>query len=142
MLHTDQGWQYQMIGSQYRLWAADVVQSMSRKGNCLDNAMAESLIGMLKCECFCLEEFSGIPSLSLAIDAYIHYYNHERICLGQAVRENLDVSAGKKKPPLRWLLKVWPESVPGMIHRQKERAVFFGVVRCGSCSEHKCVMMA
>ena len=97
MPHTDQGWQYQMIASQNWLWAAGVVQSMSRKGCCLDNAMAESLIGMLKSECFCLEEFSGIPALSFAIDAYIYDYNHERIYLGQAVRENPDVSAGKKK---------------------------------------------
>lgn len=58
---------------------AGVVQSMSRKGNCLDNAMVESFFGTLKSEHFYLEEFSSIPPLREAIDAYIHYYNHERI---------------------------------------------------------------
>ncbi len=81
VLHTDQGWQYQMTAYQDRLRAPGVVQSMSRKGNCLDNAMADSFFGTLKSECFYLEEFSSVPALREAIDAYIHYYNHERISL-------------------------------------------------------------
>ncbi|ECS7582287.1 IS3 family transposase [Salmonella enterica] len=81
VLHTDQGWQYQMTAYQDRLRAAGVVQSVSRKGNCLDNAMAESFFGTLKSECFYLEEFNSIPALREAINAYIHYYNHERISL-------------------------------------------------------------
>ena len=81
VLHTDQGWQYQMTAYQDRLVAAGVVQSMSRKGNCLDYAMAESFFGTLKSECFYMEEFNSIPELREAIDAYIHYYNYERISL-------------------------------------------------------------
>lgn len=81
VLHTDQGWQYQMTAYQDRLRAAGVVQSMSRKGNCLDNAMAESFFCTLKSECFYLEEFSSVPALREDIDTYIYYYNHERISL-------------------------------------------------------------
>ena len=70
-----------MTAYQDRLRSAGVVQSMSRKVNCLDNAITESFFGTLKSECFYLEEFSSIPALREAIDGYIHYYNHERISL-------------------------------------------------------------
>ena len=52
---------------------------MSRKGNCLDNAVIESFFGILKSECFHGEKFQSIDELEKTIQEYIHYYNHERI---------------------------------------------------------------
>ena len=81
VLHSDQGWQYQMAAYQGKLKAKGVLQSMSRKGNCLDNAMAESFFSTLKSECFYLAKYQSINELKTDIDEYIHYYNHERISL-------------------------------------------------------------
>ncbi|EJL6624051.1 IS3 family transposase [Vibrio cholerae] len=79
ILHSDQGWQYQMVGYQSKLEAVDVKQSMSRKGNCLDNAVVENFFGLLKSEYWFNEEYEDTDQLRNAIDEYIHYYNHERI---------------------------------------------------------------
>ncbi|MEG2695853.1 MAG: IS3 family transposase, partial [Acinetobacter sp.] len=56
-----------------------LTQSMSRKGNCLDNASMESFFGILKSECFYGEEFKSVDELEQTVKEYIHYYNHERI---------------------------------------------------------------
>ncbi len=79
LLHSDQGWQYRYHEYRHRLEDAGVEQSMSRKGNCLDNAAMESFFGTLKSEFFYRERFSDIDQLWVAIEAYIHYYNHDRI---------------------------------------------------------------
>lgn len=79
MLHSDQGWQYQMPLYQRQLIDRGLVQSMSRKGNCLDNAAMESFFGTLKSEYFHLNRFENIEQLQAGINQYIHYYNHERI---------------------------------------------------------------
>lgn len=81
VLHSDQGWQYQQ--AQYRRMLADrsITQSMSRKGNCLDNAAMESFFGTLKAEFFHLNRFESIDQLQTGIRQYIRYYNHERIKL-------------------------------------------------------------
>lgn len=81
LLHSDQGWQYRMTGYQARLKAQGVTQSMSRKGNCLDNAVMENVFGTLKSECFYLNQFSSVAELRTAIEDYIQYYNNERISL-------------------------------------------------------------
>ncbi|WP_141201954.1 IS3 family transposase, partial [Citrobacter braakii] len=81
LLHSDQGWQYRMEGYQARLKAKGMTQSMSRKGNCLDNAVMENFFGTLKSECFYLSQFSSVSELRKAIESYIHYYNNERISL-------------------------------------------------------------
>ena len=78
-LHSDQGWQYQMRQYQYLLKQKGITQSMSRKGNCLDNAVMESFFGILKSECFYGQKFNSIEELEQAVNEYIHYYNHERI---------------------------------------------------------------
>lgn len=52
---------------------------MSRKGNCLDNAVIESFFGTLKCELLYREKFTSIEQLEEQIHDYIYYYNHERI---------------------------------------------------------------
>lgn len=79
LLHSDQGWQYQMREYQQLLKDRGMVQSMSRKGNCLDNAAMESFFATLKCEFFYLNKFASVEELETGIKEYIHYYNHERI---------------------------------------------------------------
>ncbi len=81
ILHSDQGWQYQMSAFQRRLEARGLAQSMSRKGNCLDNAPIESFFATLKSELFHPERFETVQSLDTAIEHYIDYYNHRRIKL-------------------------------------------------------------
>jgi len=79
LLHSDQGWQYQMAHYQKRLRESGLEQSMSRKGNCYDNAVIESFFGTLKAECMYLEKYRSINELRDGITEYITYYNHERI---------------------------------------------------------------
>lgn len=79
ILHSDQGWQYQMRHYQQQLAQQGLTISMSRKGNCLDNAVIESFFGTLKSECFHGHEFASIEELEQTVKDYIHYYNHERI---------------------------------------------------------------
>jgi putative transposase len=79
ILHSDQGWQYQMIGYQHELRKRKIKQSMSRKGNCLDNAVMENFFGILKSEMFYLNQFKSTEELKKEIDNYIHYYNNDRI---------------------------------------------------------------
>jgi putative transposase len=79
MLHSDQGWQYQMPAYQRMLEERQVVQSMSRKGNCHDNAAMESFFAVLKSEFFHLNKFKSVEELKTELDKYIHYYNHDRI---------------------------------------------------------------
>ena len=81
ILHSDQGWHYQMPAYQRMLQKHDLIQSMSRKGNCLDNAAMESFFAVLKSELFYSNSFDSWQSLKDAIEHYIHYYNHERIKL-------------------------------------------------------------
>jgi putative transposase len=58
-----------------------VTQSMSRKGNCLDNAAMESFFATLKSELFYLKQFTSVEQLRKEVADYIHYYNHDRITL-------------------------------------------------------------
>ena len=81
ILHSDQGWQYQMKTYQRALKEKGIRQSMSRKGNCLDNACAENFFGLLKSELFYLKEkeYKNIEELEKEIIEYIDYYNNKRI---------------------------------------------------------------
>ena len=81
ILHSDQGWHYQMPAYRRPLKKHGIPQSMSRKGNCLDNAAMESFFATLKSELFYLNRFENSQSLNDAIKDYIHYYNHQRIKL-------------------------------------------------------------
>lgn len=81
VLHSDQGWQYQMPKYQQLLKANRIIQSMSRKGNCLDNAIIENFFGTLKSELFYLNEYESADQLKKDINDYIRYYNKERIKL-------------------------------------------------------------
>ncbi len=55
---------------------------MSRKGNCLDNAMIENFFGHLKTEMFYLKTFRSVSELSAAIGEYIDFWNDKRIKMG------------------------------------------------------------
>lgn len=79
LLHSDQGWPYQMQSYRRQLGERGLTQSMSRKGNCLDNAAMESFFGTLKSEFFYLNKFASIEQLQHGLRSYIHYYNHDRI---------------------------------------------------------------
>lgn len=79
LLHSDQGWHYRMAAYQHRLRENGIEQSMSRKGNCLDNAVMENFFGHLKAELYYLQRFDNVEHLSQEIKSYIDYYNHSRI---------------------------------------------------------------
>lgn len=81
LLHSDQGWQYQMKQYQHKLQQKGITQSMSRKGNCLDNAVIENFFGIVKSELFHLKKYDSIVQLKEEIKDYINYYNHDRIKL-------------------------------------------------------------
>ena len=81
ILYSDQGWQYQMKHYQQRLQEKGIVQSMSRKGNCYDNAMMENFFGLLKTEMFYGRKFRDAKHLISEIKKYIDYYNNNRIKL-------------------------------------------------------------
>ena len=81
IFHSDQGWQYQMQPWHKALKDKGIIQSMSRKGNCLDNAPIENFFGKLKNEMFYGHEyeFNTLDQLKEAIEEYIEYYNTKRI---------------------------------------------------------------
>ncbi|WP_339067613.1 IS3 family transposase [Fusobacterium animalis] len=81
IFHSDQGWQYQHNSYQERLKEKKIIQSMSRKGNSLDNGLMECFFGLLKSEMFYEQEekYKTLEELQEAIEDYIYYYNNKRI---------------------------------------------------------------
>ena len=79
LLHSDQGWQYQHKRYQRMLQAKGVLQSMSNKGNCLDNAVMENFFGLLKSELLYLQEFESMDQFKQELIEYLDYYNNRRI---------------------------------------------------------------
>jgi putative transposase len=79
ILHSDQGWHYQMKQYHHTLKEHGITQSMSRKGNCLDNAVMENFFGLLKSELLYLKEFESMEHFKVELEKYIYYYNHKRI---------------------------------------------------------------
>jgi putative transposase len=79
ILHSDQGWHYQMPDFRRLLSDHNVLQSMSRKGNCLDNAAMETFFAVFKTESFHKQKFASMKALWDTIDEYIDYYNTQRI---------------------------------------------------------------
>ena len=81
IFHSDQGWQYQMFQYHKALKERGITQSMSRKGNCLDNSPMENFFGKMKNEMFYGHEyeFKTLEQLQKAMEEYIEYYNNERI---------------------------------------------------------------
>ena len=81
ILHSDQGWQYQMKEYQRILKENNIIQSMSRKGNCLDNSIMENFFGRLKTEMYYGEKFESVNTFIDKLKEYIYYYNNNRIIL-------------------------------------------------------------
>ena len=81
IMHSDQGWQYQMEHYHKRLKEKGILQSMSRKGNCYDNGVMENFFGKMKNEMLYGHEyeFKTLQQLKEAMEEYIRYYNEERI---------------------------------------------------------------
>ena len=79
IFHSDQGWQYQHSEYQRLLAEHNITQSMSRKGNCMDNGAMENFFGRLKVEMFYGEHFQTVDEFINCLKLYIDYYNNERI---------------------------------------------------------------
>ncbi len=88
ILHSDQGWHYQHKQYQGLLREKGIQQSMSRKGNCLDNAVIENFFGLLKCELLYLQKFASMEHFKAELIDYLDYYNNRRI-------------KAKSRPPLK-----------------------------------------
>ena len=78
VLHSDMGWQYQHEKWTRRLKRAEVTQSMSRKGNCLDNGATEQVFGHLKDEFFRGRSWPDFESFKADLDAYVIHWNTRR----------------------------------------------------------------
>ena len=81
VLHSDQGWHYQHAAYQNSLKKHNIIQSMSRKGNCLDNAMMENFFGLMKSELLYPGKYTSAEVFKKDLIEYIEYYNNERIKL-------------------------------------------------------------
>ena len=83
ILHSDHGWQYQRKFYIKKLKEKNILQSMSRIGNVLDNGLIENFFGIMKSEMFYGQEnnYKDIKELKTAIEKYIDYYNNKRIKL-------------------------------------------------------------
>ena len=79
ILHSDQGWQYQHRQYQRMFRKKGIWQSMSRKGNCLDNAVIENFFGILKSEPLYLQKFQSMEHFKQELLDYLDYYNNRRI---------------------------------------------------------------
>jgi len=79
LMHSDQGWHYQMKQYRHTLKSKGIVQSMSRKGNCYDNSVMENFFGITKSEFLYLKEFESVEQFKRELEKYIDYYNTKRI---------------------------------------------------------------
>ena len=77
MIHSDQGVHFTCGDYRNLLQSADAIQSMSRKGNCLDNAPIESFFGHMKDEVD-YKECRSVDELRRKLKSYVEYYNYER----------------------------------------------------------------
>jgi len=80
-LHSDQGFQYTSRAYFNLTKEYGITPSMSRRGNCLDNAPAENFFGILKSECINRQKIKDFATAKSLIDDYIYFYNYERIQL-------------------------------------------------------------
>ncbi|WP_213530711.1 IS3 family transposase [Paenibacillus sp. J45TS6] len=79
ILHSDQGWHYQMKPYREALRKKGITQSMSRKGNCYDNSVMENFFGIIKSELLYLKEFESVEHFKLELEKYMNYYNTKRL---------------------------------------------------------------
>ena len=78
ILHSDMGWRYRHRWWRKELERLGIRQSMSRKGNCLDNAATEQVLGRLKDEFYRGREFDSYEQFKRGLDAYIIHWNTRR----------------------------------------------------------------
>ena len=78
LFHSDRGSQYTSKAFKAKLDKQKMTQSMSRIGRCIDNGPMEGFWGILKCEMYYLNHFETYEDLIIAIEQFIHYYNHQR----------------------------------------------------------------
>jgi putative transposase len=81
VFHSDQGWQYRTRRLQNIFKKNGLTQSMSRKGNCLDKAVAENFFAILKTEMYPEQDFKNADELIKEIHDFSYDYNHKRIKL-------------------------------------------------------------
>ena len=81
IIHSDQGWHYQHKRFQTILKENKITQSMSRKGNCYDNSIAENFFGIVKSEFYYIEKFKSVDDFIARLKEYINYYCNDRISL-------------------------------------------------------------
>ena len=79
LMHSVQGWHYQMRQYRHALESRNIVQSMSRKGNCCDNSVMENFFGIMKSEFLYLKDFESVEQFKIELEKYINYYNTKRI---------------------------------------------------------------
>ncbi len=79
LLHSDQGWQYQHRSYQEALAEHGIKQSMSRKGNCLDNSIMENFFGLMKSELLYAKDYKSMEEFKRDLAEYIQWYNNKRI---------------------------------------------------------------
>ena len=84
-LHSDQGFQYTSQGYFNLTQSYGITPSMSRRGNCYDNAMAENFFSILKTECIYRHKPETFDEARTLIDDYIYFYNNQRIQLKTGV---------------------------------------------------------
>ena len=90
-LHSDQGFQYTSQAYFNLTKEYGITPSMSRRGNCYDNALAENFFSILKSECIYRQKIKTFHQANQLIDDFIYFYNHERIRLKLEWRHsNLD----------------------------------------------------
>lgn len=77
-MHSDRGWQYQHASYTSRLEAAGIVQSMSRKANCIDNAATEQLFGHVKDEFYLGREWETFEDFKRDLEEYVVHWNTSR----------------------------------------------------------------
>lgn len=84
-LHSDQGGQYTSQEYFDLTKRYGITPSMSRRGNCYDNAVAKNFFSILKTECIYRQKIATFRQARVLIDDFIFFYNHERIQLKTGV---------------------------------------------------------
>jgi putative transposase len=79
ILHSDQGWHYQHKRYQRMIKEKGILQSMSHRGNCLDNAVMENFFGLLKSELLYLQKIDSVEHFMAELIDDLDYYNNRRI---------------------------------------------------------------
>ena len=78
IFHSDRGYQYTNAVFKAKVDSANMIQSMSRVGKCIDNSPMESFFGHLKAEIFYNKKFNSMNDLIKSIEDYIKFYNEKR----------------------------------------------------------------